>query len=191
MKKLVDLTKAVLWSDILRVSRRAGRYEYLWGVAISSLLYPFIVQTILLIAVELFVASGPVSEYPPKPTSELSPSFIVLAALQTAIGLHVLLAFATLSVRRLHDLGLSGWYLAALVPIYVAAAIIVGVFGVSPAALQWYPISMLIGVAIFLALGIPKSSDKPNRWGKYPGTWPPDSHENDTQDVGLLTDKPL
>lgn len=175
MNRLLSLTATVLWHDLLRTSRRAGRYEYLWGIAISCLIYPLVVQLIVTIATLALVGLDGLAFRGTAPASGMPLGIMVFGALQLAVTLHAFLVFVTLAVRRLHDLGLHGWVLLVMFAVtFLVGAASYSILGIQMHALQWHPVGLAVSLVLYLALGIPKGSQNPNRWGERPATWPPD-----------------
>ena len=113
----------------VRFSGRARRKEY-WGFVL------FFMLTITLLAlVALFIdaAVGNLDRDEP----------ITLAILPTLFGLAMVLPSIAVTVRRIHDIGLSGWFvLLGLIP--------------------------TIGSLILIVFALIPSQKNPNRWGEVP-----------------------
>ncbi len=123
-----SLFTTVLWHDLFRFSRRGGRFEYWWG-QVLCLLY------LVLVAFLVGIVSGDEESY------GIADLFIVAAIVQ------VFIAQISLMVRRLNDLGYSGF----LVLLYFIP---------------------LIGVIFWFVIGIFPAEPVANKWGERPATWP-------------------
>ena len=111
------------FKKILDIQGRASRSEYWWFVLFVALV-PTIVMFFLFFVVVL-LGGGNLAD---------SNSFVILILL-ISFGPAVV-ALTTVSVRRLHDLNKSGWYIA----IYYALDLIAIIPGISPTlsnALLW------------------------------------------------------
>lgn len=172
MRRFLYHTTTVLWSGLLNVSDRAGRYEYIRVVAISCFLYPLVAQLLLAIIFGNVIGLDVSGE---QEYSSMPPGVKIYEALLQLIHLHALFAFITIAIRRLHDMGLSGYFLFVVILATVFALFIASELGVlKPILPGQFLTDMAISLFIFLILGIPGSSAKPNRWGERPSAWPPD-----------------
>lgn len=113
----------------IRFSGRARRKEY-WGFVL------FLVVTISLLALVALVidaAAGNLDRDEP----------MALAILPTLFGLAMIPPSIAVTIRRIHDIGLSGWFaLLGLIP--------------------------TIGSLIILVFALMPSQKQPNRWGEVP-----------------------
>nr|WP_318241763.1 DUF805 domain-containing protein [Arthrobacter pullicola] len=98
-------------------SGRASRSEYWW-----FMLFQAIVITVLYIGLMISIVSS-IDPYTGEPTNY---TFMLPMSLMMIYGLATLVPGIALSVRRLHDAGLSGWlYLVILVPVIGGIAVLV------------------------------------------------------------------
>ncbi|RST85058.1 DUF805 domain-containing protein, partial [Aquibium carbonis] len=121
--------KACVTGGYARFRGRARRKEY-WGFVLF-----FLVTMTVLALVALFIdaALGNLDRDEP----------ITLAILPGLFGLAMVLPSVAVTVRRIHDIGLSGWFvLLGLIP--------------------------TIGSLIILVFALVPSQKNPNRWGEVP-----------------------
>ena len=108
MMDFLDALRSVFLIKPFDFSGRASRSEYWWsylGYMIFSTFFQFVIIIIMMIPLLLFPE-----------TPEVSMIFLLIALIPVLIliGLPIL----TVSVRRLHDVGYSGWwYLLLLIPL--------------------------------------------------------------------------
>jgi uncharacterized membrane protein YhaH (DUF805 family) len=118
---------------------------------------------------------------------EVTDATIGVSFVGTIVTLGLLLPTLAVSVRRLHDSGLTGWWLLAPIGLAVLgfcsfigglAAIIAPVFlssapgsaGLSTALFAAGAVLLLAGAMVSLVLMLRRSTPGPNRFGPYPGT---------------------
>lgn len=170
----------VLGTDVFDISRRAGRSEYIWGTIICNA-YAYILPALI------GVVFGPIFEVETVPNlfetirldtwSELGVSAVCLSLITALATLHAMVATTTLTVRRLHDFGLSGllFLLAAAILLSLNSFIdqsAQALLRVSSDAWKLHPADPIITMLLWVTLGFPRGSEKPNRWGDCPATWP-------------------
>ncbi len=142
-----SLIATVLWHDLFRFSRRAGRFEYWWGLVLCCLVYPALVWIPFWAAVG-FAASDLESLWQEgHRESGAVPLLVAAFLLGVAAMVHAGLALLSLAVRRLHDMGQPGLFVLFA---FVAAVNL-----------------------IFLAvLGFARGEPAVNSWGDRPAAWP-------------------
>ena len=136
------------FKKILDIQGRASRSEYWWFVLFVALV-PTIVMFFLFFVVVL-LGGGNLAE---------SNSFVILILL-ISFGPAVV-ALTTVSVRRLHDLNKSGWYIA----IYYALDLLAIIPGISPTlsnVLLWISTGFYIYLTVIFMF---KGSNKKNKYG--------------------------
>ena len=136
------------FKKILDIQGRASRSEYWWFVLFVALV-PTIVMFFLFFVVVL-LGGGNLAD---------SNSFVILILL-ISFGPAVV-ALTTVSVRRLHDLNKSGWYIA----IYYALDLIAIIPGISPTlsnVLLWISTGFYIYLTVIFMF---KGSNKKNKYG--------------------------
>ena len=136
------------FKKILDIQGRASRSEYWWFVLFVALV-PTIVMFFLFFVVVL-LGGGNLAD---------SNSFAILILL-ISFGPAVV-ALTTVSVRRLHDLNKSGWYIA----IYYALDLIAIIPGISPTlsnALLWISTGFFFYLIVIFMF---KGSNKKNKYG--------------------------
>ena len=136
------------FKKILDIQGRASRSEYWWFVLFVALV-PTIVMFFLFFVVVL-LGGGNLAE---------SNSFVILILL-ISFGPAVV-ALTTVSVRRLHDLNKSGWYIA----IYYALDLIAITPGISPTlsnVLLWISIGFFFYLIVIFMF---KGSNNKNKYG--------------------------
>lgn len=123
---------------------------------------------------------------------EVTDATIGVSFVGTIVTLGLLLPTLAVSVRRLHDSGLTGWWLLAPIGLVILgfgsfiggfAAIIVPAFlgnapgsvGLSTALFAAGALLLLAGAVLSLVLMLRRSTPGPNRFGPYPGTPTPTS----------------
>lgn len=137
--------------------------------------FPLVVQQIVLFATLALFGLGGFAAPDAEPSSVRLLLGKVFGALPLAAILHAFLAFVSLAVRRLHDLGLPGWYLLVMLAVTLLVGLAIQViFGSSMHPLHWLPVGLVLSLVLYVVPGIPKGSPKPNRWGERPATWPPE-----------------
>ena len=144
---LIDSVKTC-FKKILDIQGRASRSEYWWFVLFVALV-PTIVMFFLFFVVVL-LGGGNLAE---------SNSFVILILL-ISFGPAVV-ALTTVSVRRLHDLNKSGWYVA----IYYALDLIAILPVISPTLsniLLWLSSGFYIYLTVIFMF---KGSNKKNKYG--------------------------
>lgn len=162
----------VLWYDLFRTNRRARRSEF-WQGFLFVQIFPFFfgfflafVVAIVLFPITLLIgASGGLS------VGIWQLLLSVLGAGAIIGGMWSLIAWVTLTIRRLHDLNLSGWWYVAL----LASSIIIGML-VAPFAglifeMQKPPVVEVFASVYYLGLfviGVSPPSAVNNRWGPGP-----------------------
>lgn len=144
-----SLIPTILWYDLFRFSRRTGRFEYWWGLALCWLIYPALAWLPLALVVGMLVDSGELLwSYRHGPAPELwataAAGFAGIAAL-----VHSGIAWISLMVRRLHDLGHSGLF-------------------------ALFAFAGVPGVILSVAIGFARGESGPNRWGEHSASWPPE-----------------
>lgn len=127
---LISATKSVFGYRILDFRGRAGRPEYWYSVL-----------GLLLGIVLLFLSFGLISGLISAMTEENSVCSIFFVLALPALIIYVTLARIALIVRRLHDVGMSGW---------------------------WFLLSLLPPGDLFILIIALLPSSVPNRWGKAP-----------------------
>ncbi len=183
MRRFLYHTTTVLWRDLFQVSDRAGRREYFRVAAMSCIVYPMVAHMLLLIVFEYIIGAGMLDLSEGTEYSDLPPGAKIYEALSQAVQFHVLLAFVTIAIRRLHDMGLSGYFLAVVAFVTVLILFVASELGVLKLLLPWlFLADMVIFLFIYFALGIPGSRSKPNRWGEGPSPWPPDERSDGQQE---------
>lgn len=119
------LIRTVLWKDLFRVSRTAPRSEFWWGhlclVIFALLLAMPIFCLVLMVGVQVGVLP-----------------FLASVLFLVGVGWGMT-ASITLTVRRIRDLGLSGWWYLALLALPFVVALL------------WIVLAALTGSADFLA----------------------------------------
>ena len=144
---LIDSVKTC-FKKILDIQGRASRSEYWWFVLFVALV-PTIVMFFLFFVVVL-LGGGNLAD---------SNSFVILILL-ISFGPAVV-ALTTVSVRRLHDLNKSGWYVA----IYYALDLIAILPVISPTLsniLLWLSSGFYIYLTVIFMF---KGSNKKNKYG--------------------------
>lgn len=142
-----SLISTVLWHDLFRFSRRAGRFEYWWGLILCCLIYPLLAW-LPLIAIFGFVI-GESESSGDEAWREYGGVLVAAILLGIMAGVQAGFAFLSLAVRRLHDMGQSG----LLVLLAFVAA---------------------INLIFITVLGVVRGEAAANRWGDSPATWPID-----------------
>lgn len=161
--------RGVLWTDLFRTGRRARRDEF-WRGLLCLLVFPFpvLLLAILLstvIAIPVVLLAGDAE--PAVGAWELPPLIVLFGGIAWGF-----IASVTLVVRRLHDLGLPGWWYAAL-PVGSAAAggAVSFLLGLGADPRHPLPVDIFAVAFYFLglaAVGARPSSPTDNRWGPAP-----------------------
>lgn len=142
----VEAIKTCLIEKYCCFSGRARRSEFWWW-QLANLLIGTVLGTI---TTTIFFSSHDISEYFNDPTSLLlSPAYL----LQIAVSLALLLPNLGVSVRRLHDIGKSGFL---LLPFLVGIIPIVGT------------LFTLVYFVVFIVWVCRDSDPRPNKWGPSP-----------------------
>ena len=113
---------------------RAGVAEYWSFTLVSTLLY--LLPLVLMVPSLAQVEEG----------GEPGALFLVGAILLLVVALGLILPGITVVIRRMHDIGMSGWWLLLIVPLYF----------------------VYIGSLILLVISLIPSSDKANKHGPSP-----------------------
>jgi uncharacterized membrane protein YhaH (DUF805 family)/type II secretory pathway pseudopilin PulG len=130
---------------------RIGRLRYFaYGMGLFLMVLPALILAAILLAFKMFVLAGVV--------------FVLCYLFMIIMGV-------VFGVRRLHDLGWSGWWM--IITPGSALCTIVNYFGVFPASLAWLPLLISLGSLVFyLILLFMPGSQGDNRFGPPP---PPNS----------------
>ncbi len=153
--------------SLCRFSGRASRQSF-WLTILSILAFGMVINVgvVLLVGVTFLVA---VSGLPDAaPTGILA----IGAAVLVVFGLAVFVVTLAVSVRRLHDLDHSGWWLFG----YLALSSLLSVprFGIMGPLHRMESVSILdligsvVGIAFLIYLGFIRGTDGPNRYGPDP-----------------------
>lgn len=168
---VLALRKTCVWKG------RATRTEY-W----SFFLFSYLAQMATRVVLQIAVVSIGLSSHEP---SFLSTGFSVCLALVAFLFMVALMwltiAQISVTIRRFHDVGFSGFWLLGFVPLIIAAfslMITSMVLGVENIEIVPTPLTLILGMLIYLGYGVfffvltVKDSNRgPNRFGpssKYP-----------------------
>jgi uncharacterized membrane protein YhaH (DUF805 family) len=144
----------------LSASGRANRAEY-WGIGFLSIIFSLVTGGIL-------EASGFSRLIQEGGVDSAEPGAVALQGVVTLVGILIFICQMTLIVRRLHDLGATGW-LATLMFFPIGIAVAAGLNGQASDSLLGVVIwlSIFVGVGL-LALGIVSGQAGPNKYGNPP-----------------------
>lgn len=128
---------------------RAARSEYWWFT---------LGQTLILVAMAIpyMVAPEALSDFDGRPTATSQRLDWVI----TGIAYVLTVPLITVSVRRFHDLGLSGWWFAALFAFTLPTEF-------SPENITFARL-FLVSMAVQMLICVYKGTDGPNRFGPDP-----------------------
>ena len=177
---LWEATKTCLIKKYAVFSGRARRSEYWWFMLAQYLLSTIlgfvavscvIIQVIILGITE---SEEVINNFNPIDLYLKNPGMWLYALVSIALIIPNLSAAA----RRLHDIGLSGWYLMlpmVISPLMIAGTVILTIYNNS----LWYsiPVAYLISLAImiiFLVWLCTDSKKESNEWGPSPKYFKPD-----------------
>jgi len=125
---MFDWYKKVVFENYANFSGRARRSEY-WYFALCN----FLISMILYIPL---IATGALSG-----NEEPDTSFFLFCGLLVLYSLAIMIPSLAVAVRRLHDIGKSGWYyLVSLIPLVGGIILLVWFFTEGdPGSNQWGP----------------------------------------------------
>jgi len=139
------------FKKILNIQGRASRSEYWWFMLFFAFV-PVLTMYGLILIVSFLLALLGIENFP------IESLTIVIAVLVFA---PVVVALTTVSVRRLHDLNKSGWYIA----VYYALDAIAIIPGISPTlsnVLIWLSTGFFFYLIVIFMF---KGSNKKNKYG--------------------------
>ena len=140
------------FKKILDVQGRASRSEYWWFMLFFAFVPALTMYGLIFIVSSLLALLG-IENFP------IESLAIVIVVLVFA---PVVIAVTTVSVRRLHDLNKSGWYIA----IYYALDLIAIIPGISPTlsnALLWISTGLFFYLIVIFMF---KGSNNKNKYGR-------------------------
>ena len=139
------------FKKILDIQGRASRSEYWWFMLFLAFVPALTMYGLILIVSSLLALLG-IENFPIE-----SLTIVIVVLVFAPVGI----AVTTVSVRRLHDLNKSGWYIA----IYYALDLIAIIPGISPTlsnVLLWISTGFYIYLTVIFMF---KGSNKKNKYG--------------------------
>lgn len=126
-------------------SGRASRSEY-WWFALFYVLVAFVLGTLFILFAGGMSMMGPGGNA----SAGMGIFGIIISIVAAVFFLGMLLPTIALSVRRYHDINLSGWW-------YLAVFLV-----------SLVPVLSLVGTVAFFVVGLIKGTDGPNKFGPDP-----------------------
>ncbi len=178
MPSMMEATKACL-RKYATFSGRARRSEYWWfylATYIASIIFALVWVISMFIQLGIWSASDSFNSHEPMDMFLMNPGFWIYVLFMLAI----ILPGLAVTVRRLHDLGKSGWYL--LVPFLCAmlpfASLLIAKYNQAlfiPIFIIDYVMNLAVAI-IFIIWMASNGKRETNKWGPSPKYFPIEQH---------------